>query len=201
MKGTKGFSLIELLIVVAIILIIAAIAIPNLLQARLSANEASAAGSLSAIKTSEIAYYTAYPTIGYAPDIGSLGGASPCAPSSTTACLLDSFLSASTPGSTGKSGYYYLATGISSCWRDHQCGFRSSQRPDVDAFHREPRLLLDQRWRTAFANGERGRPSGEQPGVVPGVPGGTVANFLASRSHVRLRLGSQNPTSRIRTHN
>ena len=112
MASTKGFSLIELLIVVAIILIIAAIAIPNLLQARLSANEASAVGSLSAIKSSEIAYYTAYPSIGYSPDIGTLGGASPCTPSSTTACLLDSFLSASVPGSAGKSGYVYLATGI-----------------------------------------------------------------------------------------
>ena len=94
------------------ILIIAAIAIPNLLQARLSANEASAVGSLSAIKSSEIAYSTAYPAIGYAPDIGTLGGASPCSPTSTTACLLDSFLSASTPGSGGKSGFVYLATGI-----------------------------------------------------------------------------------------
>jgi type IV pilus assembly protein PilA len=112
MRSTKGFSLIELLIVVAIILIIAAIAIPNLLQARLAANEASAVGSLAAIKTSEIAYTTAYPTVGYAPDIGTLGGASPCTPSSTTACLLDSFLSSSTPGSGGKSGYVYLATGI-----------------------------------------------------------------------------------------
>jgi prepilin-type N-terminal cleavage/methylation domain-containing protein len=112
MASTKGFSLIELLIVVAIILIIAAIAIPNLLQARLSANEASAVGSLSAIKSSEIAYYTAYPSIGYSPDIGTLGGASPCTPSSTTACLLDSFLSSSIPGSAGKSGYFYLATGI-----------------------------------------------------------------------------------------
>ncbi|HSY91317.1 MAG TPA: prepilin-type N-terminal cleavage/methylation domain-containing protein [Candidatus Binatus sp.] len=112
MRSTKGFSLIELLIVVAIILIIAAIAIPNLLQARLAANEASAVGSLSAIKSAEVTYTTAYPTVGYSPDIGSLGGASPCTPSSSTACLVDSFLSSSTPGSGGKSGYVYLATGI-----------------------------------------------------------------------------------------
>ena len=51
MSSTKGFSLIELLIVVAIILIIAAIAIPNLLEAKLAANEASAAGSLNAVKS------------------------------------------------------------------------------------------------------------------------------------------------------
>lgn len=110
--SSKGFSLIELLIVVAIILIIAAIAIPNLLQARVAANEASAAGSLSAIKSAEVTYYTAYPALGYATNIGSLGGASPCTASSSTACLIDSFLSSSTPGSSGKSGYFYLATGI-----------------------------------------------------------------------------------------
>jgi type IV pilus assembly protein PilA len=109
---TRGFSLIELLIVVAIILIIAAIAIPNLLQARVAANEASAVGSLSAIKSSEITYTTAYPTVGYSPDIASLGGASPCTPTSSTACLLDSVLSSSTPGSGGKSGFVFLATGI-----------------------------------------------------------------------------------------
>jgi len=112
MSSKKGFSLIELLIVVAIILIIAAIAIPNLLHAKIAANEASAAGSLNAIKSAEITYFTAYPTVGYAPDIVSLGGAVPCAPTSTSACLVDSSLSGATPGSTGKSGFVFLATGV-----------------------------------------------------------------------------------------
>lgn len=112
MSSSKGFSLIELLIVVAIILIIAAIAIPNLLQAKIAANEASAVGSLSAIKSAEVTYYTSYPTVGYSPDIASLGGAAPCTPSSTSACMIDSRLSASIPGSTGKSGFVFLATGI-----------------------------------------------------------------------------------------
>lgn len=72
MKGNKGFSLIELLIVVAIILIIAAIAIPNLLSSRMAANESSAVGSLQAIKSAEYSYYNTYPTIGYAAAISNL---------------------------------------------------------------------------------------------------------------------------------
>jgi len=54
MRTQKGFSLIELLIVVAIILIIAAISIPNLLRARISANEASAVASIRTINTAMI---------------------------------------------------------------------------------------------------------------------------------------------------
>jgi type IV pilus assembly protein PilA len=111
-RSAKGFSLVELLIVVAIILVIAAIAIPNLLQARIAANEASAVGSLNAIKSSEVTYYTAYPQVGYAADMNALGGTTPCTPSSASACLIDAALTAATPGGQGKGGYFFLSTGL-----------------------------------------------------------------------------------------
>jgi type IV pilus assembly protein PilA len=106
MRKQKGFSLIELLIVVAIILIIAAIAIPNLLRARMAANEASAVASIRTINTGMVTYNSTYPTVGFATSLAVLGGTAPCTPSSTTACLVDSVLASGT-----KSGYNFQATG------------------------------------------------------------------------------------------
>jgi len=108
----RGFSLIELLIVVAIILIIAAIAIPNMMRARMSTIEAAAVSSVRTITTAEAAYLTAYPSVGYAAQLSDLGagGATPCVPSSTSACLIDDSL-ATASSAPGQGGYVYTATG------------------------------------------------------------------------------------------
>ena len=112
MPKEKGFSLIELLIVVAIILIIAAIAIPNLLRARISANESSAAASTRTIATAELSYATAYPTVGYPATLAILGPADvscSAGPAVGNACIIDFVLGSA--GVTPKSGYKFTAVG------------------------------------------------------------------------------------------
>jgi prepilin-type N-terminal cleavage/methylation domain-containing protein len=99
----KGFSLIELLIVVAIILIIAAIAIPNLLRAKIAANEASAVGSLRTINTTAVEYSTTYG--GYPTTLVSLGGPAGGTATSSSAELIDAVLAGGS-----KSGYSFSYT-------------------------------------------------------------------------------------------
>jgi len=108
----KGFSLIELLLVVAIILIIAAIAIPNLMRARMSATEAAAVSAVRTIGTAEVTYLSSYPTVGYAAQLSDLGtgGAAPCVPLPASACLIDDSL-ATASAAPGRGGYLYTAPG------------------------------------------------------------------------------------------
>jgi type IV pilus assembly protein PilA len=107
MRRTKGFSLIELLIVVAIILIIAAIAIPSFLRSRIAANESAAVASLRTLNTAEISYNSAYPSVGYASSMAALSGTSCTPPSSAGACLIDTALAGGQ-----RSGYSFTLTNV-----------------------------------------------------------------------------------------
>ena len=120
MRKQKGFSLIELLIVVAIILIIAAIAIPNLLRARIAANESSAAAGIRTINTGEISYFSLWTT--YAPVLANLGPGGPVAvcpnpPTAAASCFIDGVLASNgNPANAGKSGYSYQAQGTATTY-------------------------------------------------------------------------------------
>ena len=104
MTGRRGFTLIEMLVVIAIILIIAAITIPGMTNMRINANEAAAVASIRAINQMEVAYQGTYG--GYALTLANLGGADPCAKSAATACLLDESLAGG-----AKAGYNFVAVG------------------------------------------------------------------------------------------
>jgi type IV pilus assembly protein PilA len=104
---SSGFSLVELLIVIAMILIIVSIAIPNFIRSKMRANEASAVENIRTITTASVVYSTTY-NIGFAPSMAALSGTATL-PDQTQAGLIDVVLASGT-----KSGYNfsYSVTGV-----------------------------------------------------------------------------------------
>jgi type IV pilus assembly protein PilA len=107
MYRQKGFSLIELLIVVAIILALAAMAIPNMIRSKMSANEASAVSSLHAISNAQAGYSMTYPQIGYADELTKLAFPPPGQPVDANHAGIIDWVLGCTTQPCAKSGYQF----------------------------------------------------------------------------------------------
>jgi type IV pilus assembly protein PilA len=132
MRHNAGFTLLEMVIVVALILIIAAITIPSLVDSKINANEASAVGCMRSINIAEVSYQAVYG--GYAETLANLGGAEPCTKSADTACLLDESLT-----SGEKGGYRFTADGGNPSGRENT-SYVAGAAPEI--FDRTGRRLF-----------------------------------------------------------
>jgi prepilin-type N-terminal cleavage/methylation domain-containing protein len=108
MTTGRGLTLTELLVVITMILIAVAIATPRLFHSRIAANEATAISALQSLNRAQSEYHAAYPSRGFAARLSDLGGASPCTPSATSACLLDNMIA-----NGKKSGYNFAMEAVS----------------------------------------------------------------------------------------
>lgn len=164
MTKQRGFSLIELLIVVAIILIIAAIAVPSLLHSKISANEASAVASVRTLNTAEATYSSSWGS-GYALTINNLGGAVGCVPTAATACIVDSAISVAP---YLKSGYTFAAAG-NTLTNGTYAGFEVNATPSV----------VGASGQRAFCSDQTGEIRFNTTGVAIGTAAGTCGTIVA----------------------
>jgi type IV pilus assembly protein PilA len=138
-KRAAGFSLLEMMIVVAVILIIAAIAIPQLLRARMAANESAAVAALRTIATQEINYGSSW-SAGYSPTLLALGPAAPGTPASpSNADLIDQVLASGIRG-----GYQFLYTPLIPNGTTAPTGYTVSANPISPGITGEWYFFVDQ---------------------------------------------------------